>query len=260
MTAAIIDSTSPTAPSTLKTKVTPTPHLVKIPLRPSIRSASGSSTPSSTTSTLTSKHLSEGPVDSVIFRHGRVEDAPLMTEMQYSNYIYHYTEITAQKFRDSLDYPAMTAYHGKRMTPPVDEREVAYVVAERTSAETGETEVIGMSQVMTPNWERAYNHRWYESYSEKDFDCEVDTLYVKIGVQGGGIGRKLVLGALQEGYDRFNMRGSVIIWTLEQNTQGRNFYKRIGCSEVGMRTIDLAGIPHECVGYGFRTVAEGLGL
>ncbi|KAF9112597.1 hypothetical protein BGX27_003135 [Mortierella sp. AM989] len=236
----------------------PTTYLVKIPSLPSIRSTTAS--PISTTSTdLLSPGLSNGPVDNVIYRHGRVEDASLMTEMQFSNYHFHYHSFTPKTFRDTLDYPAMTASHTQRMIPPVDEREVAYVVAERTNAKTNELEVIGMSQVMVPNWDRAYNHRFYGGWSQEDFDCEVDTLYVKIGVQGGGIGRKLVLGALQEGYDRFNMRGSVIIWTLEANTQGRNFYKRIGCEELARRTLDLAGIPSECVGYGFRTVAEAIG-
>jgi len=146
------------------------------------------------------------------------------------------------------------------MIAAVDDRKMAYVVAERSSAiPGGESEVIGMSQVMVPNWARAYNHRFKEGWPQDGFDCEIDTLYVKLGVQGGGIGRKLLVGALHEGYDRFKMRGSVIIWTLEGNVQARAFYKRIGCEEIAIRTLDLRGLPYECVGYGWRTVAAGLG-
>lgn len=146
------------------------------------------------------------------------------------------------------------------MIAAVEDRKMAYVVAERSSAVPGgEPEIIGMSQVMAPNWIRAYNHRFKEGWSQDEFDCEVDTLYVKLGVQGGGIGRKLLVGALQEGYDRFKMRGAVIIWTLEGNTQARAFYRRIGCEEVAIRTLDLRGLPYECIGYGWRTVAAGLG-
>ncbi|KAI1304067.1 hypothetical protein EDD11_005241 [Mortierella claussenii] len=235
---------------------------VKIPSRPSIRTAASSSSNASTNSQSSSINLADGSkasMNEVIFRHGRAGDAPLMTEMQFSNYHHHYHAIVPKVFLETLDYDAMTASHAARMTPPVDDREMAYIVAERVDPTTGEPKIIGMSQVMAPYWDRAYNHRFYESWSQEDFDCEIDTLYVKIGVQGGGLGRKLVLGALQEGYDRFQMRRGVIIWTLDGNTQGRNFYKRIGCDEVARRTLDLAGVPCECVGYGFRTVGEAIG-
>ncbi|KAF9919676.1 hypothetical protein FBU30_010675 [Linnemannia zychae] len=232
--------------------------LVNIPNRPSVRSVSSYSSISST-ETVSSSHLAANSVDDVVYRHGRIEDAPLMTEMQFSNYLFHYHKFLPRKFLDNLDYPAMTSFHAKRMTPPIDEREMAYVVAERRNAETGEWEPVGMSQSMVPWWDRAYNHRWNKGWSQESFDCEIDTLYVKIGVQGGGIGRKLILGALQEAYDRFNMRKGVIIWTLVANTQAREFYKRIGCEEAGFRTLDLSDYPAECVGYAFRSVGEAIG-
>ncbi|KAF9353364.1 hypothetical protein BGX34_011624 [Mortierella sp. NVP85] len=229
---------------------------INIPLRPRVRSVDSLTSIANDPS---SSHISDKPIEEVFFRHGRVEDAPLMTKMQFSNYLYHYPGIAPKIFLDTLNSSAMTAYHVKRMTPPVPQREMVYVVAERKNPKTNEPEVIGLSQAMVPDWERAYNHRWNDGWSQDDFDCEIDTLYVKIGVQGGGLGRKLVLGALQEAYDRFNMRRGVVIWTLIGNTQGRNFYKRIGCQEVGIRTIDLAGVPSECAGYGFRTVGEAIG-
>ncbi|KAF9080838.1 hypothetical protein BGX29_001665 [Mortierella sp. GBA35] len=237
---------------------TTTTTLVNVPSLPSIRSASSLSSASST-HTVSSTHLSTKPVNEVVYRHGRVEDAPQMTDMQFSNYKYHYSTFLPSSFVDNLNYEAMTAFHAKRLTPPVDERKMAYVIAERTNAETGEPEPIGMSQSMVPNWDRAYNHRWNEGWSQESFDCEIDTLYVKVGVQGGGVGRKLVLGALQEAYDRFNMKKGVIIWTLVANAQARAFYLRIGCEEAGFRTLDLADYPAECVGYAFRTVGEAIG-
>ncbi|KAG0297397.1 hypothetical protein BGZ96_006577 [Linnemannia gamsii] len=233
-----------------------TTTLVNVPSRPSVRSASSFSSvtsANSVTSTTTT------PVNEVVFRHGRVEDAALMTEMQFSNYNHHYRKILPSPWLDNLDSSAMDAFHTKRMTPPVDEREMAYVVAERLNAETGLPELVGMSQSMVPWWDRAYNHRWNDGWSQDSFDCEIDTLYVKFGIQGGGIGRKLVLGALQEAYDRFDMRKGVIIWTLVANTQGRDFYKRIGCEEAGFRTLDLGDYPAECVGYAFRSVGEAIG-
>ncbi|KAG0264377.1 hypothetical protein BGZ95_003604 [Linnemannia exigua] len=232
--------------------------LVNVPSRPSVRSVSSFSSASSADTNSTS-HLISHPVDEVVFRHGKIEDAILMADMQFSNYRLHYHKFLPSRFLDSLNYPAMAAFHAKRMTPPVEKREMAYVIAERPNATTGELEIIGMSQSMVPWWDRAYNHRWNEGWSQESFDCEIDTLYVKIGVQGGGIGRKLILGALQEAYDRFNMRKGVIIWTLVANTQARDFYKRIGCEEAGFRTLDLLDFPAECVGYAFRSVGGAIG-
>ncbi|KAG9327098.1 hypothetical protein KVV02_008728 [Mortierella alpina] len=233
--------------------------LVHIPSRPPIRSASSHSSTTSTESSA-SRNLASGPVQQVIFRHGRVEEAAAMTDMQFSNYRFHYHSILPKPFLDNLDFKQMTAGHVKKLMPPVDKREAAYVVAERVDAVTGQPEIIGMAQSMVPNWERAYNHRFYEGWSQEDFDCEIDTLYVKIGVQGGGIGRKLILGALQEAYDRFQMRRGVIIWTIVENTQARDFYKRIGCEELALRTLGLGeGMSCECVAYGFRTVGEAIG-
>ncbi|KAF9374948.1 hypothetical protein CPB97_011804 [Podila verticillata] len=233
--------------------------LVHIPSMPSIRSENLSSSTSSLSSTTSSKsNLAERPVDAVIYRHGRVEDAPHFTEMQFSNYLFHYHSIAPKYFLDTLDYPAMTAKHAERMTPSVDERPMAYVVAERQSP-TGEGEVIGMSQAMVPDWDRAYNHRWNPGWDFDSFDCEIDTLYVKLGVQGGGVGRKLILGACQEGYDRFKMRKGVIIWTLLENLQAHSFYRRVGCELAGIRIIDLAGCPAECAGFAFRNIEEVIG-
>lgn len=91
--------------------------LVHIPSMPSIRSENLSSSTSSLSSTTSSKsNLAERPVDAVIYRHGRVEDAPHFTEMQFSNYLFHYHSIAPKYFLDTLDYPAMTAKHAERMT------------------------------------------------------------------------------------------------------------------------------------------------
>ncbi|KAF9948158.1 hypothetical protein BGZ65_008258, partial [Modicella reniformis] len=68
--------------------------------------------------------------------------------MQFSNYLHHYRGLAPDIFLDGLDYRAMTANHLKRMTPSVDQRQMAYVIAERKDPTTGEPEVIGMSQAM----------------------------------------------------------------------------------------------------------------
>ncbi|KAG0327287.1 hypothetical protein BG004_002797 [Podila humilis] len=235
---------------------------VHIPSMPPSRS-SASSPPTSTSSSSSTCTINPTTTTTastnVIYRHGRVEDAPFMTEMQFSNYLHHYPGVAPQYFLDTLDYPAMTAKHTKRMTPPIHERSMAYVVAERQDLSTGTTEVIGMSQAMVPDWERAYNHRWNEGWDFESFDCEIDTLYVKLGIQGGGVGRKLVLGAMHEGFDRFKMHKGVIIWTLLENFQAHAFYRRIGCELAGVRTIDLAGVPAECAGFAFRSLTEAIG-
>ncbi|KAF8932354.1 hypothetical protein BGZ58_007104 [Dissophora ornata] len=232
---------------------------IHIPLCPPIRSAASVASTSSRESSSSSVHLSERPVTEVTLRHGRVEDAPLLTDMQFSNYLYHYRGFASKAFFENMDHAAMTAHHIKRMTPPMDKREMAYIVAERKDPKTGELEIVGMSQATVPWWDRAYNYRFNEGWSQDDFDCEVDTVYVKIGVQGGGIGRKVVLGAMQEGYDRLNMRRGIIIWTPVQNYQAGEFYKRIGCLEMARKTLDLGGVPCEYFGYAFRSVGEAIG-
>ncbi|KAG0236967.1 hypothetical protein BGW42_002180 [Actinomortierella wolfii] len=255
----------------------PENQLIRVPFvplnRPSSAASSTKSAESSTSSRSSQSAVAASQDEDVIhvgeiyYRHGRVEDSPTLTEIQYSNYRFHYSECAPREFLDNLDYPGMTAWHAERMAPPVDERSMVYVIAERTitrrDPKTGvvktEPEVIGLSQSMPPNWERAYNHRWNEGWSQDMFDCEIDTLYVKLGVQGGGLGRNLVLSALNEAYDRFGMRKGVIIWTLLGNYKARNFYKKIGCEEAGIRTLDLRGIPSECVGYAFRSIGKAIG-
>jgi len=39
-----------------------------------------------------------------------------MTDMQFSNYLYHYSDFAPKAFLENLDHPAMTANHIKRMT------------------------------------------------------------------------------------------------------------------------------------------------
>lgn len=87
--------------------------LVHIPSMPSIRSENLSCSTSSNTSL--KSNLAERPIDAVIYRHGRVEDAPDFTDMQFSNYLFHYQGIAPKLFLDTLDYPAMTAKHAERM-------------------------------------------------------------------------------------------------------------------------------------------------
>jgi hypothetical protein len=87
-------------------------QLVYIPSLPSVRFVS-SLTPCTSSS---STHLSEKPVQEVIFRHGRVEDAPFMTEMQFSNYKYHYSHIMAKDVLDNLNHEDMTRFHANNMT------------------------------------------------------------------------------------------------------------------------------------------------
>jgi len=87
---------------------------INIPLRPRVRSVDSLTSIANDPSS--SSHISDKPVEEVFFRHGRVEDAPLMTEMQFSNYLFHYPGIAPQVFLDTLNYSAMTAYHVKRMT------------------------------------------------------------------------------------------------------------------------------------------------
>lgn len=107
----MVSSTSTEPTSGIKSPDT-RPQLVHIPSMPSVRSTS-SPTPSTAS---TSSALPETPVQEVIFRHGRVEDAPLMSEMQFSNYKHHYSKIVAKEFLDNLDYDEMARFHAKNMT------------------------------------------------------------------------------------------------------------------------------------------------
>ncbi|KAF9419562.1 hypothetical protein BGZ94_009373 [Podila epigama] len=236
--------------------------LINIPKVPSLSTVKGSSTDLTNATSALKQHQQQQQQQQqyeIVFRHGRVTDAPLMTELQFSNYFFHYSNIAPKVFLDNLNPTDMTNYHTVRMNPPVDKRSMVYVVAERQNIITREKEVIGMSQAMVPDWKRAYNHRWNPGWNFDSFDGEIDTLYVKVGVQGGGIGRKLLLGALQEGRDRFNMHKGVIIWTLLENMQAHDFYKRIGCERAGTRTLDLHGVPSECAGFAVKSIDQLIG-
>ncbi|KAG0204529.1 hypothetical protein BGX28_003577, partial [Mortierella sp. GBA30] len=89
--------------------------LVKIPSRPSVRSASSSSSTASTELSAPS-NLAIGPADQLILRHGRPEDSALMAEMQVSNYLRYYQDILPRVYFDNLDYDQMTAGHAKNLT------------------------------------------------------------------------------------------------------------------------------------------------
>ncbi|KAG0268662.1 hypothetical protein DFQ27_006165, partial [Actinomortierella ambigua] len=76
-------------------------------------SASSQSAASSAQDTPPSEALVK--VGEIYYRHGRVEDSPLMTEIQFSNYRFHYSDCAPRVFLDNLDYPGMTAWHAERM-------------------------------------------------------------------------------------------------------------------------------------------------
>ncbi len=68
-------------------------------------------------------------------------------------------------------------------------------------------------------------------------DLEIQRIYVLSRVQAGGVGHRLMQGALQEAA----LRGArqVVLGVLKKNTQAVAFYRRQGFEEIGARRFQV---------------------
>ncbi len=67
---------------------------------------------------------------------------------------------------------------------------------------------------------------WSGTTDEEPADCEIIALYVRYSKRGNGIGRALMLHAM----DCFRQAGkeTMIIWCLKENGESRKFYEKMG--------------------------------
>lgn len=84
---------------------------------------------------------------------------------------------------------------------------------------------------------------------DRESDGEIYTLYLLDEVKGCGLGSKL----WNKVCEKMKTLGwsSLKVWTLENNTIAREFYKRKGGQEVSKKNLDIFGDPYKEIGYLF---------
>ena len=83
--------------------------------------------------------------------------------------------------------------------------------------------------------------------NEEAADCEVVALYTRYACRKMGIGRRLLLHAM----DTFRAAGKkkMIIWCLKDNTEARRFYEKMGGVEGQSGSHQWGNKAYELVSY-----------
>lgn len=97
--------------------------------------------------------------------------------------------------------------------------------------------------------------------SERDgdptFRAELFYIYLLVGYQRRGVGRRLVIAVAKR--LRADGFGSMLVWVLEDNLGARKFYESLGGELVGAKTITIGGADLTEVSYGWRNIDRLIG-
>lgn len=101
--------------------------------------------------------------------------------------------------------------------------------------------------VVTVEGQEVLGYAWHALMEDTVADCEVIALYVRYSLRKKGIGRKLLLHAM----DTFRAAGKkrMIIWCLRDNAEARRFYERMGGKEGALSSHQWGNKDYELVSY-----------
>ena len=101
--------------------------------------------------------------------------------------------------------------------------------------------------VVAADGQKVLGYAWLSMTEEKDADCEVVALYVRYSIRKAGIGKRLLLHAM----DTFRAAGKkrMIIWCLKDNAEARRFYERMGGKEGALGSHQWGNKAYEMVSY-----------
>ena len=92
-----------------------------------------------------------------------------------------------------------------------------------------------------------------KSIDDEHFDGELYSLYLLKESRGLGVGRKLVSAIAMH----FEEKGiaSMMVWVMEQNKSGLDFYERMGGKKYLHRKSEFGGTVVDDVAYGWKNVS-----
>lgn len=89
-----------------------------------------------------------------------------------------------------------------------------------------------------------------ERDSDREFSGELFAIYLLQETQRQGIGRKLAFAVLEEIHNAGH--NNILVWVLATNP-ARKFFEQIGATAFRERTVDIDGVEHLEIGYGWLT-------
>lgn len=101
--------------------------------------------------------------------------------------------------------------------------------------------------VVAVDGQKVLGYAWHQMLNEEAADCEVVALYTRYACRKMGIGRRLLLHAM----DTFRAAGKkkMIIWCLKDNTEARRFYEKMGGVEGQAGSHQWGNKAYELVSY-----------
>ena len=93
-------------------------------------------------------------------------------------------------------------------------------------------------------------YAWSEETDDEAADCEIIALYVRYAKRINGIGRALMLHAM----DGFRKAGkkTMIVWCLKENHESRKFYEKMGGKAYREGTHRWGSREYDMISYRYR--------
>ena len=137
-------------------------------------------------------------MNDIIIRNAKIEDVRQISEIVVEDWKVAYRGIIDSKFLDSM---SVEKQYQKEI-----ERYKEYVVA------TSNNKILG--------------YAWQQIIEDEIADCEIVALYDKYSYRKNGIGKKLLLNAIN--HFKESGKKKMIIWCLKENFESRKFYEKMG--------------------------------
>jgi ribosomal protein S18 acetylase RimI-like enzyme len=168
--------------------------------------------------------------DGVTIRRATPEDAEAIARVRIEGWRESYKGLVPQGYLDAMNVPASLPLWQRVLESPGSIASV--YVAERNDA------VVGF----------AAGNRLEEP--KHGYDAELTAIYLALGVQRHGLGRRMV-GTIAAERAAHGASG-MIVWVLAGNKAARAFYEALGATLVVEQPFEWDGMPLVETGYGWR--------
>ena len=166
-------------------------------------------------------------------RPARLEDASGIAKVQVDSWRSTYKGLIAGEFLTGLSYDGRSQYWSQNLTAP---QKVRFLKV----AETGPGEIVGFG--------------FAEPEREGDmlYQGEIYAIYLFQQAQGQGLGRKLILTAMQKLCGR--CFSSMLLWILKDNLAARKFYEAVGGDTLREKPVEIGSQILVEVAYGWKNL------
>ena len=166
-------------------------------------------------------------MEDIIIRRMEIEDAEAVTDVLINTWKTAYRGIVSDECLDNLDRVTLVERRRKQYKD--------YIVA------VSDGLIAGFCWYVNNN-----------SFTEDvpDIDSEVVAIYVLPEMERQGIGRKMMLYAIDD--LKKQDKNKMIIWCLKDNHQGRAFYEKMGGKIIGEHKTHIGNLDYDEVGFLFR--------